>query len=64
MASSELREHPAYREAVLQRGRLGLGSVGHGGCEAAGQGRLALGLDGIDGGARADALLQVECEPP
>jgi hypothetical protein len=53
----------AYREAIAEGGGLGLGAEGDGGCKASGQGRV-LRLDGVDGGAGAQMLLQVECEPP
>jgi hypothetical protein len=53
----------AYREAVAERRRLSLRAVADGRGQAAGQRRGSRRLDGVDGGARAHALLQVEGEP-
>jgi hypothetical protein len=53
----------AYREAIAEGGGLGLGAKGDGGRKASDQGRF-LRLDGVDGGAGAQVLLQVQCEPP
>jgi hypothetical protein len=53
----------AYREAIAEGGGLGLCAVGNGRGQAAGQRRGSRGFDGVDGGARAHALLQVEGEP-
>lgn len=50
---------PAYREAIAQRRGLRLRSMADGGCESSG----AL-LDGVQRSAVAQALLQVESEPP
>ena len=53
----------AYREAISEGSGFSLRAVGNGRGQAAGQRRGSRGLDGVDGGARAHALLQVEGEP-
>jgi len=64
LQASCLVEVPAYRESIAECRRLGLCAVGYGRGQAAGQGRGSRCLDGIDGGAGAHRLPQVECEPP
>lgn len=49
-------------EAVAEGGALGLGAVGDGSSETAEARQRAI-LDGVDGGAAARGVLQVQCEP-
>lgn len=49
-------------EAVAEGGALSLGAVGDGGSETAEARQRAI-LDGVDGGAAARGVLQVQCEP-
>lgn len=63
MQSSRILQCRAYREAILEGGRLGLRAVGNGGGQSSGQAGSGR-LDSVDGGAGAHALLQAEGELP